>query len=108
MKNFRKTFKNFRKDIRNFFGCVVVGIRWQNWLATVIWTIIVTIITVMITRSFTIETMKESQRNALIDSARYSMENCKLDEKELGGHCVYEITYDGDIIVDLEVTRINK
>ena len=107
MKKFRETFKNFRKY---WFEDLVVDAspRWFSLLMNLILIVATASITVAITRNVTISEQLSRQKDALVDFMVDDMVDCQEDVLEQGGLCVYEITYDKDVITNIEVTRINK
>ena len=104
MKNFRETFKKFRKY---WFEDLVVDAspRWFLLLMNLILIVLTASITVVITRNVTISEQLSRQKDALIDFMVDDMVDCQEDVLEQGGQCIYEITYDGDVIKNIEVVR---
>ena len=106
-KNFRRTLQKLSRNFRHYMGCVTVGERWWNWLVTIVTIAVTATITVVITRNVTINELKQRQRDALMDYIVDDMVDCQEDVLEQGGQCVYEITYEGDVIRNIEVVRHN-
>lgn len=104
MKKFRETFKNFRKY---WFEDVVVDFspRWFSLLMNLILIVATASITVAITRNVTISEQLSRQKDALVDFMVDDMVDCQEDVFEQGGQCIYEITYDKDVITNIEVVR---
>lgn len=106
MKNFRKTIKNFRKSMHKYF-CedFVVGGGTRLWylITNGLVLLSVVIITASITRAVTIENFKNAQRDAMFNSMTEQMTECKT-HATVPEQCTYEVTYDGDIITNIEVT----
>lgn len=101
-KNFRKTFKNFRKywlddivvDARSRVGYIV---------ETLIIIFVTALCTFFITKNTTLENYKSDQRDAFFDIMSNDYELCEQDTQQNGGVCVYEFTYEGDIIKNVEI-----
>ena len=104
MKNFRRNFKKFRKNIHKyFFEDVVFDIRIGYVIEIIVTVIITAFITGSITQARTIENIKNAQRDAMFDSIQTQMTECKT-RATVPEQCTYEVTYDGDIITNIEVT----
>lgn len=105
MKNFRKRFKNFQRNFRDYARTCIFSERWHNWLSDALLIIITVVITVIVTRAFTISDFKERQRDALIDAYQDVYDYCQYEAKDSNETCMYEITYENDIIKNVNVTR---
>lgn len=105
MKNFRETFKNFRSKSfdKIFYGEPLCCDYFSLALQTLPYFILTIVITVFVTRAVTINEFKDAQRNAMFDSITEQMTECKT-RATVPEQCTYEVTYDGDIITNIEVT----
>ena len=98
-KNFRKTFKNFRKywvedlvvDARHRLAYLVELVIIIGLTAT---------ITFFVTRNNTISELKDKQADAMMNLYSDIYDGCKQEYE----HCMYEFTYENDVIVNVEIT----
>lgn len=96
-KNFRKTFKNFRKY---WVEDVVVDIRIGFLIDIIITAVITAAITGLITQNKTISELKDRQADAMMNLYSDIYDACKQEYEQ----CMYEFTYENDVIVNVEIT----
>jgi len=104
-KNFQETFQKLSRNFRSYMGSLTISERWLDWLGTIVVIAITVAITATVTHSITVNELKEQQKDALMDFMVDDMVDCQEDVLEQGGQCIYEITYDGDVITNIEVVR---
>lgn len=104
MKNFRKKVSKTFKNIHQYF-CedVIVDVRIGLVIEIIATAVITAFITASITQARTIENIKNAQRDAMFNYVTEQMTECKT-HATVPEQCIYEVTYDGDIITNIEVT----
>ena len=107
MENFRNTVANFlsKSFDKIFYGEPLCCDYFSLALQTLPYIILTIVITVFVTRTVTINEFKDAQRDAMFNSMTEQMTECKT-RATVPEQCTYEVTYDGDIITDIEVTYI--
>lgn len=105
MKNFRKTFENFGEKTFNkvFYGEPLCCDYFSIAMMTLPYIVVAIVITIFATRAITINEFKDAQRDAMFNYVTEQMTECKT-RAIVPEQCTYEVTYDGDIITNIEVT----
>lgn len=95
MKKLSKTFKN----------CVInpeLSVINSELTVLLVIEILVVVATIFVTRAITINEYKDAQRTALFNSMTEEMTECKA-RAAVPAQCTYEVTYEGDVITNIEV-----
>lgn len=105
MKNFREKVSKTSDKVWNkvMYGEPLCCDYFSLALQTLPYFILTVVITIFATRAITIEQYKNAQRDAMFDSMTEQMTECKT-RATVPEQCTYEVTYDGDIITNIEVT----